>query len=93
MDSDDDRDLYGEWVKFDKRMRELYEKEAYKFSRKLDKLVKERLGWRKRDPETEAERFDRFMEYVEDVYLKPSLNLHVLTSSRSSDSLRADSAC
>jgi hypothetical protein len=75
MDIEDQKLLWNEWKKFDNRMNELYEKEAYKFLPKLDKLVKEKLGWRRRKPEDDLERFWFFMNFVDQVYLKPSLNL------------------
>jgi hypothetical protein len=75
MDARDKAELYGEWQKFDSRLLDLYEKEAYKFMPKIEKLIKERIGWRKRSPENDYQRFAMFMDYVEKVYLKPSLNL------------------
>jgi hypothetical protein len=39
----------------------------------LDKTVKERLGWRRRDPADDYERFQSFMMFVENVYLTPSI--------------------
>lgn len=76
MDDQDRSELYQEWQKFDSRLLDLYEKEAYKFLPKIEKIIKERIGWRKKYPENEYQRFTIFMDYVERVYLKPSLNLN-----------------
>lgn len=73
MDSDDERDLKQIWTKFDSRMNDIYERETHKFMLTLDKTVRERLGWRGKNPEGEYERFQIFMDFVNDVYLTPSL--------------------
>lgn len=75
MDQNDERDLYQEWRKFDQRLTALYEKEAWKFLPKLEKLIKEKLGWRKKFPEDDYERFQSFMTFIESVYLRPSLGI------------------
>lgn len=74
MDEKDRADLYAEWRKFDQRLTDLFEKESYKFLPKLEKIIQEKIGWRRKYPENEYERFLKFMSYVENVYLKPSLN-------------------
>ena len=73
MDSEDERDLYQIWAKFDKRMTDLYDKECMKFLSALDKTVREKLGWRRSEPENLYDRFEVFMEFVRRVYLTPSL--------------------
>lgn len=73
MDSADEEDIYREWKKLDHKLTFYYEKEAWKFLPKMDKLVKEKLGWRRKFPEDDFERFQKFMSFIEDVYLRPSL--------------------
>jgi hypothetical protein len=81
MDSDDERDLSLIWTKFDRRMNDIYERETHKFMLTLDKAVRERLGWRGKKPEDDYERFQIFMDFVNDVYLTPSIYWNDCTSS------------
>jgi hypothetical protein len=90
MDTQDNQDLFIFWKSFDERLKTVYEKEVWKALPRLDKLVREKLGWRKRHPEDDYERFREFMMYVEDVYLKPSLSCNDSTWSDSSGSLESD---
>lgn len=75
MDDQDRADIYQAWKEFDDKLIYHYEKESWKFMPKLDKLVKEKLGWRKSDPEDAFDRFQQFMIFVKDVYLRPSLGI------------------
>lgn len=79
MDSDDERILYQFWQDLDTKLIEIYEKECWRALPKLDKLVKERLGWRRREPDDDFERFNAFMGFIESVYLRPTLEYDVGT--------------
>jgi hypothetical protein len=73
MDSDDEKDLFHVWKRFDDQLNTATEKIVWKFIPVLDKFVKEKLGWRRKKPEDDFERFQEFMTYVKTVYLIPSL--------------------
>jgi len=84
MDEDDQRDLYVFWAKLDGRLLDLYEREAWKILPSMDKLVRERLGWPGKSPEEMLDRFNIFMEFIQKVYLRPSLNIRTPTPDDSS---------
>lgn len=73
MEPEDRDDLYPIWSKLDDRLVNFYEREIFKFLPTLDKVIRERIGWRRRYPEDKMERYQRFLDLVEEVYLTPSL--------------------
>lgn len=75
MDNDDKNILWDFFKSFDERLISVYERECWKALPKLDKTVRERLGWRRCNPEDQLDRFNNFMDWVMDVYLRPSLGV------------------
>lgn len=73
MDWEDEQTLRLFWAKIDEKLTDMVERECWKILPRLDKLAKETLGLRRRRPEDFLDRFNRFMDFVHEVYLTPSL--------------------
>lgn len=73
MDKDDENVLWDFFKSFDQRLTNVYERECWKALTKIDKIVREQLGWRRMSPDDQLDRFNSFMDWITEVYLRPSL--------------------
>lgn len=92
MDADDLAVIRQLFTQFDERLTSKIEAECWKILPKLDKAVREKLGWRRCDPQDDLQRFSSFVQWMEDVYLRPSLGMDDSTWSDSGSEYGSDDA-
>lgn len=72
-DSEDEEQICISWVNFEKDIWKAIEKVCYTHYTKLEKKMTHILGYRERNPEEDELRYEKFTNFVKEVYLIPSL--------------------